>query len=134
AVAEQWLVAIEGAGAQSGLVGLDVSEIALTIGNFGLQVSTTLSTGFDIPAGVAEALMFGNAGRTGDATDLDLTGLGVDAFATSTAGLAYAFPVGPAVFGATGKYTVGHGLGLARATSGAISTDPLRVAMEMPIV
>ncbi len=134
AVIEEWLTRIEDAGGQSGLVGVDVSGLALTFGNFGLQVSTTASSDFVIPAGVAEAFMQGNAGRTGDATDLDLTDLGIDAFASSTAGLSYAFPVGPAMFGVTGKYTVGHGLAVARATSGSISTDPISISLESPAI
>ncbi|MEX2472653.1 MAG: hypothetical protein WEA34_10760, partial [Gemmatimonadota bacterium] len=92
AVVEEWLTRIENAGGQSGLVGADVSGLALTFGNFGLQISTTASSDFVLPAGVAEGFMLGNAGRTGEATDLDLTGLGIDAFATSTLGLSYAFP------------------------------------------
>lgn len=134
AVIEEWLTRIEDAGGQSGLVGVDVSGLALTFGNFGLQLSTTASSDFVIPSGVAEAFMQGNAGRTGDATDLDLTDLGIDAFASSTAGLSYAFPVGPAMFGVTGKYTVGHGLAVARATSGSISTDPISVSLESPAI
>lgn len=134
AVKASWLGSIEAVGGQSGHVGLDLSGFALTFGNFGLQLSTTASTDFDLPPDVAQAILYGNAGRTGEATDLDLTGLGVDAFASSTAGLSYAFPVGPAMFGVTGKYTVGHGLALARSTSGTISSDPLRISLETPAI
>lgn len=134
AVVEDWLGAIDAAGGQSGTAGADVSELALTIGRFGLQISTTASTRFNIPAGVAEAYMLGNAGRTGEVTDLDLAGLGIDAFATTTGALAYAFPIGRAMFGVTGKYTMGHALGVARATSGSVSTDPIRVSLETPVI
>ncbi|MEX2466419.1 MAG: hypothetical protein WD995_05885 [Gemmatimonadota bacterium] len=134
AVKEAWLTSIEAAGGQSALAGFDVSGFALTFGNFGLQLSTTGSADFNLPPGVAEAILFGNAGRTGEATDLDLTGLGADAFATTTAGASYAFPVGPAMFGVTGKYTMGHGLAVARATSGSISSDPIRITLESPAV
>lgn len=134
AVVEEWLTRIENAGGQSGLVGADVSGLALTFGNFGLQISTTASSDFVLPAGVAEGFMLGNAGRTGEATDLDLTGLGIDAFATSTLGLSYAFPVGPAMFGVTGKYTVGNGLAVARANSGSVSTDPISISLESPAI
>jgi len=133
-VKEAWLTSIEAAGGQSVLAGLDVSGLALTFGSFGLQVSTTGSADFFLPPGVAEAILYGNAGRTGEASDLDLAGLGADAFATTTAGVTYAFPVGPAMFGVTGKYTVGHGLAVARATSGSISSNPIRIALESPVI
>jgi len=133
-VKEAWLTSIEAAGGQAGMAGFDLSGFAVTFGNFGVQLSTTGTTDFNFPPGVAEALLFGNAGRTGEATDLDLTGLGVDAFAGTTAGVSYAFPFGPAMLGATGKYTVGHGLAVARATSGTISSDPLRITLETPAV
>ena len=38
------------------------------------------------------------------------------------------------MFGVTGKYTVGHGLAVARATSGSISSDPIRVTLEAPAI
>lgn len=134
AVATEWVDRIEEAGGQTGLAGVDASAFALTFGNFGLQVSTTASSDFVLPAGVAEAIMLGNGGRTGEATDLDLTDLGIDAFSTTTAGASYAFPVGPAMFGVTGKYTIGHGLAVARATSGSISTDPITISVESPAI
>jgi hypothetical protein len=134
AVKEAWLTSIEVAGGQSALAGFDLPWLALTFGNFGLQVSTTGSADFILPPGVAEAILFGNAGRTGEASDLDLTGLGADVFAATTGGLSYAFPVGSAMFGVTGKYTVGHGLAVARATSGSISSDPIRITLESPAI
>jgi hypothetical protein len=133
-VKETWLSSIEAAGGQSALAGVDVSELALTLGSFGFQVSTLGSVDFSLPSGVAEAVLFGNAGRTGEATDLDLAGLGADAFATTTAGVSYAFPVGPAMFGVTGKYTVGHGLAVARTTSGSITTNPIRITLDSPAI
>lgn len=134
AVKEEWLSAITAAGGQSAEAGGDISGLALTFGNFGLQVSTSGSASFNLPSGAAEAYLYGNAGRTGEATELDLTGLGVDAFASTTGALSYAFPVGPAMLGVTGKYTVGHGLAVARASSGSVSTDPIRIDLESPAV
>ena len=133
-VAQEWVDRIANAGGQSALAGADVSGLALTFGNFGLQLSTTASSDLVLPAGVAEAIMLGNAGRTGQPEDFDLTGLGVDAFASSTLGASYAFPVGPAVFGITGKYTVGHAVGVARANSGTISSDPIQISLESPAI
>jgi len=135
ATKEAWMTAIEAAGVQVSSVGVDISAVALTVGNFGFQFSTMASASAIIPTGVAEAVLFGNAGRDpGNAADLDLTGLGGDGFAVSTAAFSYAFPVGPAKLGLTGKYIVGHGLALATTRSGSLSSDPLRMTLDMPVV
>ena len=135
ATKEAWMAAIEAAGGQVSSVGADVSAVALTVGDFGFQFSTVASANATIPTGVAEAVLFGNAGRDpGNAADLDLTGLGGDGFAVSTAALSYAFPVGSAKLGITGKYIIGHGLALATVQSGSVSSDPLRVTLDAPVV
>ena len=135
ATKEAWMTAIEAAGGQVSSVGADVSAVALTVGNFGFQFSTVASASATIPTGVAEAVLFGNAGRDpGNAADLDLTGLGGDGFAVSTVALSYAFPVGSAKLGITGKYIIGHGLALATVQSGSVSNDPLRVTLDAPVV
>ena len=129
------MTAIEAAGGQVGSVGVDVSALALTVGNLGFQISSVASANATIPTGVAEAVLFGNAGRDpGNAADLDLTGLGGDGFAVSTAAFSYAFPFGSALLGFTGKYIVGHALVLATAQSGSVSSDPLRVTLDAPAV
>jgi hypothetical protein len=99
-----------------------------------VQVSTIAVADVNLPPGVVEAALFGNAGRTGRPVDLTLVGAATEAFAMTTAGLSLAVPLGGVTVGATGKYTVGHGLALGRATSGSISTNPLGMTMEFPIV
>ena len=132
---EAWMTAIQNSEGQVASVGADVSVLALTIGSLGFQFSTVASANATIPTGVAEAILFGNAGRDpGDAADLDLTGLGADGFAASTAALSYAFPAGSARLGFTAKYIIGHGIALAKAQSGAVSSDPLRVTLTAPSV
>jgi hypothetical protein len=129
------MTAIEAAGGHVGSAGADVSALALTVGNFGFQFSTVASANATIPTGVAEAVLFGNAGRDpGNAADLDLTGMGGDGFAVSTVALSYGFPVGSAKLGITGKYIIGHRLVLARVQLGSVSSDPLRVTLVAPAV
>lgn len=130
ATKEAWLTAIEGAGGQSGSLGGDVTGFALTFGNIGLQVSTVVSASTNIPAGAAEAVLFGNAGRTGSAQELSLDGATAEGFGISTAGLSIGFPFGAATLGVTGKYSVGHGVAVATA-DGVASTDPLEVALDV---
>ncbi|MCH7991996.1 MAG: hypothetical protein IIC35_06220 [Gemmatimonadetes bacterium] len=134
ATKELWLSAIEAAGGQTALVRADVSAFALTVGNLGLQVSTVGSAKMNLPVGAAEAILYGNAGRTGSASDLDLTGLDIDAFVMTTGALSWAFPVGRFKFGVTGKYIVGNGLGIVRSSSGSISSNPIRVTLDAPVV
>lgn len=134
AVKEEWLSAVEGAGGQSTLGGFDLSGFALSWGRVGFQLSTTSSARLHLSPGATEALLFGNAGRTGAPADLDLSGVDAEAFTATTGAAGVAFSVGEAVVGVTGKYTVGHALAVARASGGSVSSDPLRVTLETPVV
>ena len=127
AVKDNWLSRIDAAGGLSGSFGAEVSEIALTMGNFGLQVSTVVGGSVTLPTGIAEAMLYGNAGRTGSPTDLSLSGASIDGFAISTAGLSLAI-------GATFKYSVGHGVAVGRSTAGSVQSNPIRVDVDFPIV
>jgi len=135
ATKEQWLTMVEAAGGQSGRVGAEVSGIALTMGNFGFQLSTVASGDFMLPVGIVEAGLFGNAGRTGMPADLSLVEASIQSFAVTTAGASLAFPVSPQlVLGVTGKYMKGHALAVGRSTSGALEADPIRATMEFALV
>jgi hypothetical protein len=94
ATKEAWLDEITAAGAQGGLAGVDISEFALTFGNIGLQMSTVISLDENLPPGAAEAILFGNAGRTGSAANLSFDGTTVDGFAFTTTGLSVGIPLG----------------------------------------
>jgi len=138
AVKDNWLSRIDAKGGLSGSFGAEVSEIALTMGNFGLQVSTVVGGSVTLPTGIAEAMLYGNAGRTGSPTDLSLSGASIDGFAISTAGLSLAFPMsspsGDMAIGATFKYSVGHGVAVGRSTAGSVQSNPIRVDVDFPIV
>lgn len=132
---EEWLGRVTREGGQTGSIGVQASGFALSAGNFGLQVSTVVSGTLNLSPGVVEGLLFGNAGRTGEPSDLSLTGSSVDAFAISTAALSAGFEVGDGLaVGATVKYSVGHGVLVARSTAGAFTSDPLRVEVDFPSV
>lgn len=137
ATKEAWLDEITAAGAQAGSIGADVSEFALTFGNIGMQVSTVFSVDQNLPPGAAEAILFGNAGRTGSAANLSFDGATVNGFAFTTAGLSIGIPLGSGAsdmaLGATVNYTVGHGLVLARG-AGGILADPVEVNVNFPTV
>ena len=137
ATKQTWLDEITAQGGQTGTAGIDLSEFALTFGNIGLQASTVVSAAVNLPPGTMEALLFGNAGRTGSATSLNLAGASVDAFAMTTAGLSFGIPLssatGDMALGATLKYMVGHALAIGRG-SGTVQADPINVNANFPIV
>lgn len=134
ATKQEWLDRVTAAGGEAGSIAAEVSGLALTLGNFGLQVSTIAVLDVNLPPGVVEAALFGNAGRTGSPVDLTLVGAATEGFAMTTTGLSFAAPVGGVVVGATGKYMVGHGLVLGRSTSGSIDSNPLGISMDFPMV
>ena len=135
ATKEEWLTRVTAAGGERGTVGADVSAFALTLGNLGFQLSATAGGDVNVPPGVVEGLLFGNAGRTGTATDLSLVGATLESFAMTTAAMSFALPVNPSlVFGLTGKYSYGHGLAIGRSESGTIEADPFRATMEFPLI
>ena len=137
AIREDWFRRITDADGQSGSVGLDLTEIALTIGSIGLQVSTVVSANMNLGPGVMEAVLYGNADPTGQPKDVTLAGSTFDGFAVTTAALSIARSL-PSVaatmaVGATLKYSVGHGIASGRA-SGVIQGDPVRVQLDMPMI
>jgi len=132
---EAWLSEILAAGGEQGSVGTEVTAFALTVGNLGFQLSAVGSADAVIPPGFAEAMLYGNAGRTGVATDLSLADAAIESFGVSTAALSYALPVTEAlVLGATGKYIRGHGVAVARSVNGALEADPIRATLDFAAV
>ena len=138
ATKEEWLTRVVANGGETGSFGADITEFAFTAGNFGLQVSTVAAGSLTLSPGMVEAILFGNGGRTGAAADLILSGAAAEGFAISTGGLSIAFPIasatGDMAFGATVKYSVGHGVAVARSTSGSVSLDPIKVDVNFPAV
>ena len=135
ATKEAWLDQIVAAGGEQGSIGAEVTLLALSVGNLGFQLSGMGSVDVVMPTGIAEALLYGNAGRTGAATDLSLADASIESFGVSTMALSYAFPVTDAlVLGATGKYIRGHTVAVARSRSGALETDPIRATLDFAAV
>ncbi len=138
ATREEWLDRIADAGSESGAIGVDVSGLGLSVGRFGIQLSTVVAADMNLAPDVTELMLFGNAGRTGRAVDITLTGSDVTAFAVSTVGASVGFPIarddGAMAVGATVKYSVGHGIVVGRVTSGSVRADPLVVSLDFPVV
>ena len=140
ATKEEWLARVGAEGGQQGAFGADLSEIAVQVGRIGVQVSTIAAGSMNLSPDVMEVLLYGNAGRTGEPTDLVLDGSSLDAFAVTTAGLALGLPVatdpsGARVsVGATLKYSMGHAVATGRDDGGSLQSDPLRADIRFPTV
>ena len=138
ATKEEWLQRAAASGGQSGSVGVDVSEIALTVGRFGLQVSTLAAANLNLAPDVVELLLFGNAGRTGTPADISLRGSTASGFAVTTAGVSFGIPLsseeGAMAFGATVKYSVGHVVAAGRDQGGSVTSDPVKLDLRFPVV
>jgi len=134
-VANDWLSRITASGGQQGQFGVGVSGLALNVGPIGVQVGTVVGASMNLSPDAAELLLFGNAGRTGQASDLDLAGSTVDGFALSTVGISLGLEVSPGLYlGATGNYTIGNGLVLGRDAGSALTASPLEVEVEFPML
>ena len=133
---ERWMERVDSAEGQRGIAAIEVSEFALTFWNVGFQLSSLVAANVRLPPSVVEAVLFGNAGRTGSATDVALADAWVEGYATTTAGLSFAVPIplleeplGPLAAGVTVKYTVGHAVAVGR-SAGTISAATLRADFD----
>lgn len=143
ATKNDWLDRIGASGSEEVLAGARASALSLTVGNFGLQASTIAHARASISEPVAELLLFGNAGRTGSPADLTLTGSTMDAWAVTTVGASFGLRLGARIgtyenqsfaVGATLKYSVGNALLLGRERGGSVTSDPVAVSVQFPVV
>jgi len=143
AVKDRWLTDIRAAGGQSGTVGGTLSGGGLTLGSLSLQYQSQISVGSELNGDAAELLLYGNAGRTGSPQDFDFGGSSLDVAATSALSVSYGLPLGVSLTGAsdeafalgvTAKYLIGHFLVLARDQGSAISSDPLEIGVQFPVI
>ena len=77
-VRQEWLSRITAEGSESGSAGTEITLMAASALRFGLQISTQLHGTADMGPGGAQLLLFGNAGRTGEAESLTLDGSSFD--------------------------------------------------------
>lgn len=139
-VRRDWLRQIRDEGGQQGSGGTEFTALALSVGRFGVQVGTVARGRMSISPDVAELLLFGNAGLTGEPTRT-FTGAesSMDIFAATTGALSYAHPIGlgagvHAAAGVTAKYTVGHFVLHGEDAGSVLESDPLRGQVEFPVV
>ncbi len=135
-VREAWLAEVFSSGGETGSAGGEITELAFTAGHFGFQMTTLLGADANLAPEVMEAVLFGNAGRTGTPADLSFSGSSANAFAVTTLGAGYGFPIktakGSMALGATLKYSIGHALAVGREKGGSLQSDPIKVDVEFP--
>jgi hypothetical protein len=134
---EAWLQSVIDEGSLAARGGFAVTELALTAGPFGLQISTVGRAKAALGPDAFELVLFGNAGRMGTARDMTLEGTRGDTWAASTAAIALGIPLpgaygGSLALGATLKYTVGHGVGAFRDNGSVIRADPPAIDLTLP--
>jgi hypothetical protein len=127
ATREGWMLDVEREGTQKGGVNGGVTALGLSLGPLAFQFNTKVSTLTDLGVGGVEAILFGNEGRTDTLRSLDLTNSGFQTAAYSTAALSYGMrvpivPLSDFAIGVTGKYIVGHGVGIAQDMGSSIGT------------
>ncbi|MES2178456.1 MAG: conjugal transfer protein TraF [Gemmatimonadota bacterium] len=129
---ESWLQLI-GTGKERGGVDGGLSLIALNIKNLGFQVGVLATGEMNLNADAAEALLFGNAGRTGTAKSFNLAGSSANgsAFGTGAVSLGIPLSTGPNgeqfSIGVTGKYIAGIGSGRAADNGSTVTPDNIKV-------
>lgn len=139
ATKEAWLTQI-GRGTETGGLNAGISLIALSVGPLALQAGVSGTGDANLNQDAAEALLYGNAGRTGAPKDLSFTGSSTNgsSFATGAASIAIPLPLslaGPLdkfSLGITGKYV--RGLAVARARDGGSLVTTSNVAVSFPAI
>lgn len=141
-VREEWLRRVEAEGAQEGGTFGRAVPVGVSVGSWAVQISTAGEVGAALNPDATEALLFGNAGRTGSPRTLDFGGSQAEAWATTTltAGGGWAIPSlterlpGEWAVGVAGKVTFGHALWSAADAGSGTSVDPLSLEGLLPIV
>ena len=136
ATKESWMERVLSADGQRGAAAIDLAAIALTFWNVGFQLSSLVAADVRLPPSVVEAVLFGNAGRTGEPADLPLADVWVEGYAATSAGLSLALPIplfedvlDQVAAGVTVKYTQGHAVAVGR-SAGNISAQTLQADLD----
>lgn len=140
ATKEAWLDQI-GNGTESGGVNGGLSLLALSVGPVAFQLGTSGTGDAKLNRDAAEAVLYGNAGRTGTPKDFSFNGSSMSASSFGTGAVSFAIPLpfapmgGPLErlsMGVTGKYV--RGIAVARAQDNGSAVTSNNVAIAFPII
>ena len=135
ATKEAWLNQI-GTGTETGGMNAGFSLLALSIGPVALQAGVSGTGNANLNQDAAEAVLYGNAGRTGTAKDFSFNGSSANgsSFATGAASVALPLPLslmGPLdkiSMGITVKYVQGLAVGRAQDNGSSVTSNNIAVA------
>jgi hypothetical protein len=132
-VREQWLLDVANNGGEKGDASGGLTEFGMSIGSLAFAVNTKVIVDANLAPDAVEAILFGNAGRTGTPKNLQLAGSAFSGSAYTTGAVSFGLPLAGLVplsnfsAGATLKYTVGHAFAMGFDDGSAIDTDDLKV-------
>jgi hypothetical protein len=137
-VRESWLRRIRAAGSERGAAIATFSPVAVSVGRFGVQLSSVAAGSLALNGDAAELVLYGNAGNDGGRI-FDLDGSRADGWVVSTLAVAYGLPVGPVLggrlaLGATGKVSVGHALLVGRDVGSTVDGADPDVRLDFPVL
>lgn len=137
AVREDWLSRIAADGRQHGEGEVGGTWVAAQLGRFAVHAGTRVRALTDVTPGVAELVMFGNAGSD-EPRAIDLSGSTLGASAWSTIGVSGGVPIelgeNRMALGATVTWTMGHLLASGENSTGRTTAEPVTVQLAFPLV
>lgn len=134
---ESWLQSI-GTGRETGGGSVGVSLAALNIKNFGAQVGVIGGGEVNLNQDAAEAILFGNAGRTGTAKNMNFAGSNANGSLFGVGAVSLGLPISrnkngdQFAFGVTAKYI--RGIAAARASDNGSTTTADNITVEFPAI
>lgn len=134
----RWMKRVEDGRGELGDLGAGITYFGLSAGRFAVLLSSTASGSVNLAPGAVELALYGNAGRTGTASDFALTDSRLATAATSTAAVAFAHPVdfaaGRLALGITARYVIGHAFLHGEDRGSSLGSDPVAFDLRFPIV
>jgi hypothetical protein len=142
-VAESWLQRITDAGGLRTTAALQGDVLGLSIGPIAASLSAIGEATATLPPELAELLLFGNAGRTGEARDLTITGGAARTWGAGVVSLGFGRQLPLRItgsadesfsLGVTGKYVASPGMAAMVTPSGRITSDPIGSDITVPFL
>lgn len=139
ATKEAWLKLI-GAGNETGGANAGLSIFALSFGPVALQAGLSGTGDANLNQDVAEAILYGNAGRTGSPKNLSFNGSSMNGSSFATGAASVAIPLPLSLMGPLDKISMGltvkyvQGLAVARAQDNSSSITSSNVAVAFPVI
>lgn len=132
AVKREWLSRVTASGGESGRATGGFTPLAMSLGNFALQLSSVAYADGKMTPDAFEAVFFGNAGRDSVPRPLEFAGSDVRMSVFSTVAVGYGMPVSDHLaLGVTAKFVVGNFMLAGRDDGSALTMDNVQVRFPM---